>query len=221
MVHISSSHGYPCSTALPAPASFRRLGATGGQPRCSRTFLHPSINRRPVPACKSAAEAAAAVAAAEQCEQQQQQGEQPDSLETLLRWLLANGAEGVGEAGSKAGLYEGVGGERGLVALVDIGEGEAVLRIPLRLAITDYEEDALAGQGGGGAGQDLQREEQRAWSARLAARLLALWAQGPASPWAPYLACLPPRVPSPLTSFSWEDVRAVEYQVRRGLQLLV
>lgn len=42
--------------------------------------------------------------------------------------------------------------------------------------------------------------------------------QGTACPWHPYLQALPTRVPSPLTSFSWEDIQAIAYDpLRRQL----
>ncbi len=60
----------------------------------------------------------------------------------------------------------------------DAAEGEALARVPLRLALTDHagdeESDALLGRGGH-------------WATRLAARLLRQRAAGAASPWAAYL----------------------------------
>eukprot|EP00887_Chlorella_sp_A99_P005016 scaffold4.g5016.t1 len=82
--------------------------------------------------------------------------------------------------------------------------GEAILSVPLRLAVTDDagEEEGGAPPPGG---------QQQPWSVRLAARLLALRAAGGACPWAPYLCSLPAAVPSPLAGWTWEDIQAVEY----------
>ncbi|PRW44382.1 Histone-lysine N-methyltransferase setd3 [Chlorella sorokiniana] len=136
--------------------------------------------------------------------------QQESALQPFLRWAIANGVEGVGAADSKIALYEGEGGERGVVALQPIPSGQVVMRIPLRLAITDQvddDDDADAQQA-----QQAQQERELPWSVRLAGRLLAKAAEGDACPWAPYLAVLPQQVPSPLTAFSWEDVQALEYQ---------
>lgn len=77
------------------------------------------------------------------------------------------------------------------------------LRIPTRLAITDQVEEE-------DGSEEAAAAREQPWSVRLAGRLLDMAAQGGACPWAPYLAVLPQHVPAPLTSFSWEDVQAVE-----------
>jgi hypothetical protein len=94
--------------------------------------------------------------------------------------------------------------------------GEAIMRIPMRLAITDKdystgdEEDEQAQAGAADEQWAAPEEDERPWSVRLAGKLLGLVAQGGACPWQPYLRVLPERVPSPLTTFSWEDVQAIE-----------
>lgn len=154
----------------------------------------------------AAARAALAAATAAEAEAVAGDGQ---SLSNFLAWLLANGAEGVGAPGSKAALYEGENGERGLVAVAALARGDSVLKVPLKMAVTDHEEDeegnALVYRGA-------------PWSVRLAAKVLRLRAQGAACPWYPYVQVLPRKVPSPPTSFSWEDVQAIGYDpLRREL----
>jgi hypothetical protein len=91
------------------------------------------------------------------------------------------------------------------------------MHIPMRLAITDKDysagdEDDAEQQAG--AASYAAQDEERPWSVRLAGKLLGLAAQGAACPWRPYLRVLPERVPSPLTTFSWEDVQAIEVRSR-------
>lgn len=62
--------------------------------------------------------------------------EERSPLQTFLLWLINNGVEGVGAAGSKVALFEGEGSERGVVCVQPIPAGEVVLRVPTRLAIT-------------------------------------------------------------------------------------
>lgn len=95
--------------------------------------------------------------------------------------------------------------------------GETIMRIPMRLAITDKDysagdEDNAEQQAG--AASYAAQDEERPWSVRLAGKLLGLAAQGAACPWQPYLRVLPERVPSPLTTFSREDVQAIEVRSR-------
>ena len=97
-----------------------------------------------------------------------------------------------------------------MVCTQPIAPGEDVLRIPLRLAITNAE-----GQDGAAAAAEEEGAEPRPWSVELAERLLRLKQAGPASPWHPYLRVLPTAVPSPLATFTWEDVQAIEYQPMR------
>ena len=140
-----------------------------------------------------------------------------EQLQTLLGWLVANGVEGVGASDSRVGVYSGEDGERGLAALAPIGANEVLLRVPLRLAITDHvDEDEEEGTEGGVEGQagGWRALRDAPWSLRLAARLLELRAQGDSCPWAAYIATLPVVVPSPLTAFTWEDVEAVEARAR-------
>lgn len=105
--------------------------------------------------------------------------------------------------------------------------GEVVMRIPMRLAITDRdystgdeedEEEAAAAAGLSSYSAAQQAEDERPWSVRLAGKLLGMVAQGGACPWQPYLRVLPEQVPSPLTTFSWEDVQAIEVGRSRGWQ---
>ena len=63
----------------------------------------------------------------------------------------------------------------------------------------DVEEGAAAGDG-----------EALLCGPSVAGRSIAALQAGSASPWQPYLAVLPDCVPSPLTTFSWEDVQAIE-----------
>jgi hypothetical protein len=82
-----------------------------------------------------------------------------------------------------------------------------VLRVPLRLALTDTPDEADA------AALDALPGGGRLWQDRLASKLLRLAAQGDAGPWAPYLQALPRHVPSALDAFDAIDgaVAAVEY----------
>jgi hypothetical protein len=85
----------------------------------------------------------------------------------------------------------------------DAAEGEALARVPLRLALTDHagdeESDALLGRGGH-------------WATRLAARLLRQRAAGAASPWAAYLRVrarpTPSQASSVHTSLKMRSVRS-------------
>jgi hypothetical protein len=49
------------------------------------------------------------------------------------------------------------------------------------------------------------------WSVRLACKLVRQCAAGASSPWAPYLRVLPRHVPTPLDTFSWEQLEALRY----------
>ena len=51
-----------------------------------------------------------------------------------------SGVEGIGLADSKVALYQN-GPERGLCALQACSPGEVLLRVPLRLALTDHKDD--------------------------------------------------------------------------------
>lgn len=133
-------------------------------------------------------------------------------LQAFLRWLLANGVQGVGAADSKVGLYEGEGGERGVVCMQPIVAGEVIMCMPMRLAVADHsgQEEEEGEEAGDGFGL-----EERPWSVRLAGKLLGMVQQGASCPWHPYLQVLPKVVPSPLTTFSWQDVQAIEYEPMR------
>ena len=58
------------------------------------------------------------------------------TLERLVNWMIANGIQGVDENGM-VGLYEDVDGSRGVAALGNIGKGQQLVVLPLRLAIFD------------------------------------------------------------------------------------
>jgi hypothetical protein len=166
----------PRAAAAPPPAARR-----AGPPR-----------RRPPPRAPAAAASSSLAAAASAAPPSARA-----ALEEFQGWLLANGAEGVG---ARVGIFEGAGGARGLAALRPARAGEALLKVPLRLAIVDYP---------GGAVDDTDHPppfEGAPWSARLAARLLRLRAAGAASPWAPYVAALPAAPPPGL---SWAGARAL------------
>jgi hypothetical protein len=51
------------------------------------------------------------------------------------------GVEGLSGPDAKVALYEGEGGQRGVVCTQGLRKGETVVRIPLKLAVTDYPED--------------------------------------------------------------------------------
>ena len=95
-----------------------------------------------------------------------------------------------------------------MVCTQPIAAGEDVLRIPLRLAITNAD-------GANSTAAAAEGAERRPWSVELAERLLRLKQEGASSPWHPYLRVLPTAVPSPLATFTWEDVQAIEYQPMR------
>lgn len=57
------------------------------------------------------------------------------------------------------------------------------MRLPLRLAITDQEEEGREEQA-----EDTTGVERQPWSVRLAGKLLQMLQQGDACPWKPYLA---------------------------------
>jgi len=81
--------------------------------------------------------------------------------------------------------------------------GDVLLRIPLRLAITDHAEDEESNR---------LVYSDAPWSVRLATKVLREAGKGRASPWFPYIRVLPSKVPCPLESFSWEDMQQVEWQ---------
>lgn len=114
---------------------------------------------------------------------------------------LTNGVRGLGEESSPVALYEAGSGERGVVATRNIAEGTELMRIPLRLAITDHPDD----------------EESNAlvfpeapWSVRLACKLLREFRKGKASPYWPYLTVLPNFCPG-LIHASWETISSINY----------
>ncbi|KAF6264965.1 hypothetical protein COO60DRAFT_1634018 [Scenedesmus sp. NREL 46B-D3] len=99
----------------------------------------------------------------------------------------AAGVTGIGDENSQVALYEDADGDRGVIAVEDIPAGLQLLRVPLRLAITDVmeeqEKQQLVGQGA-------------LWQNRLVAKLLQ--------------QALPSAVPSALESFSAADAEAVQ-----------
>ncbi|GFR41331.1 hypothetical protein Agub_g2016, partial [Astrephomene gubernaculifera] len=62
-------------------------------------------------------------------------------LESFLAWLVANGVQGIGREDSKVALFQSAEGERGLLCEEPISAGEEVLRVPLRLALTEHPGD--------------------------------------------------------------------------------
>lgn len=128
-------------------------------------------------------------------------------LQSFLGWLVANGTEGIGTAASKIGLYNGENGERGILCTAPIKKSELIARLPLRLAITDYPEDEESNE---------LVYAGAPWSVRLACKILRLKAQGQASPFYPYIQALPASVPTPLITFTWEDIDEMGYEPMRG-----
>jgi len=105
------------------------------------------------------------------------------------------------------GLYEGNNSERGLLALKALQPGDELMRIPLRIALTDHPEDEASNS---------MLYQGAPWSVRLAAKVLRERALGAGSPWRRYIAVLPAGVPSPLNSFSWDEMQEVQYQPARN-----
>ncbi|KAI8470957.1 MAG: hypothetical protein J3K34DRAFT_508523 [Monoraphidium minutum] len=176
----------------------------------------PARARRAAPAAPTPARAAAASGAEQHGDSGAAAGgDSSGVLERFLSFLLANGVQGLGGAGSKCALYEEDDGERGLVCIEPVAAGEAVLRVPLRLAVTDAVDDPAllaAMPGGGRLWQDRLVSKLPALD-RLVSKLLALVEEGPSSPWHPYIQALPTRVPSALDAFPEVEgaVAAVEY----------
>ena len=140
-----------------------------------------------------------------------------DNLSNFLSWLIANGVEGIGHpTDSKIALFNGENGERGIVAIAPLRKGESFAKIPLRLAITDFNDNDNDNSDSSAAQKQKQQErEQHPWSVRLAMKLIDYAMQGDTNPWAPYLRVLPPTVPSPLTQFTWEDTKSIAYEPAR------
>ncbi|KAJ9526145.1 hypothetical protein QJQ45_009581 [Haematococcus lacustris] len=135
--------------------------------------------------------------------------ESHQALNDFLVWLVANDVQGIGFDDSPVALYEECGRpgdasspERGLMAQRDIAAGEVVLRVPLRLALTDHAADRESNR---------LVYEDAPWSVRLATKLLREVGKGRTSPWFPYLRVLPARLPVPLETFGWEDMQQLEW----------
>ncbi|KAJ9526499.1 hypothetical protein QJQ45_017424, partial [Haematococcus lacustris] len=135
--------------------------------------------------------------------------ESHQALNDFLVWLVANDVQGIGFDDSPVALYEECGRpgdasspERGLMAQRDIAAGEVVLRVPLRLALTDHAADRESNR---------LVYEDAPWSVRLATKLLREVGKGRTSPWFPYLRVLPSRLPVPLETFGWEDMQQLEW----------
>mmetsp|Transcript_40319 Transcript_40319/g.95819 ORF Transcript_40319/g.95819 Transcript_40319/m.95819 type:complete len:347 (+) Transcript_40319:75-1115(+) len=131
------------------------------------------------------------------------QSETPKPLEVFLGWATFNGVKGVGSADSKVALFESNEGERGLIAVKDIAEGEELVTVPLRIALTDHPEDEES---------NYLLYQDAPWSVRLAAKILREKAKGSNSPWKSYIDVLPTTILSPLTNFSWEEMLEVQYE---------
>lgn len=110
---VVNSPAKPCSGAC----NLLRSLARGPQPRCvlaqALPLPAPRAWRR-WPGLEHTHGPHIAAAAAQTAEVE---GEVATPLEQFLGWCLANGAEGVGREGSKAAIFEGQHGERGLVCL--------------------------------------------------------------------------------------------------------
>lgn len=134
--------------------------------------------------------------------QQQQQ-----VLESFLSWLIANGVKGIGVKDSKIALYQRNGDERGIVAIQPITKGQTLASVPLHLAITDHPDDEESNAIFASSNNAIAP-----WSVRLACKILRMKYQGYDCPWFPYISVLPCRVPTPLSTFSWEDISSIGYQ---------
>jgi hypothetical protein len=121
-------------------------------------------------------------------------------LSTLLSWSNAQGVDT-----SRVGLFveDDDGYERGILAARPIEKGEALLVVPMRIALVDA---AAAPQQPDAAAPFY---EGAPWSVRLASRLLRELNAGQRSPWAPYVAALPAVVPAAAATWSWDETRAL------------
>ncbi|MEW5308892.1 MAG: hypothetical protein WDW38_000813 [Sanguina aurantia] len=84
----------------------------------------------------------------------------------------------------------------------DIPAGDVILVVPLRCALTDHPDDEESHH---------LMYEGAPWSVRLAAKLLRQSAAGPSSAWSHYLAVLPAQIPTPVTTYSWDQIKAITY----------
>ncbi|CAD7698854.1 unnamed protein product [Ostreobium quekettii] len=101
---------------------------------------------------------------------------------------------------------------RGLFAMREASPGDALLRVPMRLALEIYPFETLASAvPPPGDLADLLGPAANG-ALRLAAKLLAEKARGPSSPWWPYIASLPAALPNPASAIAGLDVRDVEYR---------
>ncbi|KAK9805479.1 hypothetical protein WJX72_000563 [[Myrmecia] bisecta] len=142
--------------------------------------------------------------------------EQASPLQAFLAWLVANGVQGIGSEGTPIGIWQGEDEQRGILCVSDIPKGQVIMRVPLRLALVDHEDDLEA---------KAALYAEAPWSVRLAAKLLRELAKGHESPWAAYLQVLPAVVDGPLTTFAWGDFKEIQYdpmmeQVHAGSWLL-
>jgi hypothetical protein len=115
----------------------------------------------------------------------------------LLSWAQAQGVDT-----SNVGLFveEDDQGheERGILAAQDTPKGDALLVVPMRIALVD------AGGGGSDGGPALYPNAP--WSVRLASRLLRERLAAERSPWHPYVAALPRTVPA-ASAWDWDQTR--------------
>ncbi|KAG1666921.1 hypothetical protein FOA52_005981 [Chlamydomonas sp. UWO 241] len=100
-------------------------------------------------------------------------------------------------------MYEGETGERGFLAIQNISKGDVLLRVPLRLAFTDFADDEES---------DRLMYEGAPWSVCLSAKLLRAMSAGSTSPFWPYTQVLPKLVPAPMETLSWEQMQEIQYQ---------
>eukprot|EP00878_Enallax_costatus_P035835 GHUV01040071.1.p1 GENE.GHUV01040071.1~~GHUV01040071.1.p1 ORF type:complete len:342 (+),score=73.07 GHUV01040071.1:794-1819(+) len=197
------------SRSLPNLVSGRRRCAGGrsvaAHVALQQAYAAPAGSRRvsgPAPASACCAAAGSAVNTPAADTSSTTTDDYRTVLQDLLVWLVNNGVTGVGQAGSKVALYQDEGGDRGIIAVEDISAGVELVRVPLRLAITDVMEDKqrseLVGQGA-------------LWQDRLVAKLLHEVQLGKQSAWYPYIRALPKSVPSALESFTASEALEVQF----------
>ncbi|KAK9867596.1 hypothetical protein WJX84_003298 [Apatococcus fuscideae] len=117
-----------------------------------------------------------------------------------MSWLEAQGVTGFGRSSDKLSIFEADAGQRGIIAIQDIAEGEQLVRLPLRLALTDHPRDEESNR---------LVYEGAPWSVRLAAKLLREASKGEDSAWFPFIQALPTSINTPL-DYEWEVLQQVE-----------
>ena len=141
-----------------------------------------------------------------------------DNNDAFTSWLRDSGAR---LDGISLHTFAASEGGRGVRALRDIAPGEAVLQVPLSLAIWDLDDGftargtfaaAAASSGNGGEEEGTKgfavaesKRRQLTWTTRMAAALLLEKKRGAASGLAPYLRMLSPEPPPWRSSERWRD----------------